>query len=203
LSYGGGEPYRFARLFAQAIADEHGVDSGSFARRLLFEPEAEPAMIRRFGGAIAAIARTAAFDGWKAESAHVPADPAETAVILGEVGTAYVERLLETDGPRVVVLDDVHWIDTSSVGFLKLIVRAAAARPLVVIATNRPGTVPAWATLPHVDRIDLAGLTAAELTRVPSDQVRFREAAESADEASSRRPRAVRGRGPLHLPSSG
>ena len=28
-SYGQAEPYRFARVFAQAVADEHAVDSGA------------------------------------------------------------------------------------------------------------------------------------------------------------------------------
>ena len=39
----------------------------------------DPATIRRYGGAIAAVARDAAFTGWEAEAADVPDDPAETA----------------------------------------------------------------------------------------------------------------------------
>ena len=166
VSYGRGEPYRFARVFAQAVADEHGTDSGSFARQLLFDEETDPATVRRYAGAIAAIARAASFSGWEAEADLVPDDPAETAAILGEVGIAYIERLLEMDGPRVVVLDDVHWIDTSSVGLLELIVSTAAARSLVLVATMRPGPLPAWADLPHVDRIDLAGLRAPETAQL-------------------------------------
>ena len=95
VSYGRGEPYRFARVFAQAVADEHGIDSGSFARQLLFDEDTDPATIRRYGGAIAAIARAASFSGWEAEADLVPDDPAETAAILGEVGIAYIERLLD------------------------------------------------------------------------------------------------------------
>lgn len=166
VSYGGAEPYRFARMLAQAVADEHGIDSGSFARQLLFEPGTDPALVSRYGGAIAAIARAAAFDGWEAEAADVPADPTETAAILGEVGTAYMQKLLEMDGPRVIVLDDVHWIDTSSVGFVELLVSAAAAWPLVVIATMRPGSDPSWAALPHVERIDLSGLVEPETAQL-------------------------------------
>ncbi|HEX6867834.1 MAG TPA: adenylate/guanylate cyclase domain-containing protein, partial [Candidatus Limnocylindrales bacterium] len=166
VSYGRGEPYRFARVFAQAVADEHGTDSGSFARQLLFHDKTDPATVRRYAGAIAAIARAASFSGWEAEADLVPDDPAETATILGEVGIAYIERLLAMDGPRVVVLDDVHWIDTSSVGLLELIVSTAAARSLVLIATMRPGPLPAWADLPHVDRIDLSGLRAPETAQL-------------------------------------
>ncbi len=136
--------------------------------------------VRRYGGAIAAIARAAAFSGWEAEAEHVPDDPTETAAILGEVGIAYVERLLANDGPRVVVLDDVHWIDTSSIGLLEQIVTAADDRPLVVVATMRPGPLPAWAALPHVERIDLTGLTAPETAQLATIVAR---AALDADDA--------------------
>ena len=79
VSYGRGEPYRFGRQFAQALADEHGVDSGSYARHLLFTPGTDEAALRRYGGAIAAVARDAAFSGWEAEAVNVPDDPVETA----------------------------------------------------------------------------------------------------------------------------
>jgi len=180
VSYGRGEPYRFARAFAQAVADEHGTDSGTFARQLLFGPDVDAATVRRWGGGVAAIARAAAFSGWEAEAADVPADPAETTAILSEVVVAYLERLLAADGPRVVVLDDVHWIDTSSVGFLDLLAAMAADRPLVIIATMRPGAAPAWATLPHVERIDLSGLDAPETAQLATIVAR---AALGADDA--------------------
>ncbi|MFL5674701.1 MAG: ATP-binding protein [Chloroflexota bacterium] len=180
VSYGRGEPYRFARSFAQAVADEHGIDSGSFARSLLFGQDADPETVRRLGGGVAAIARAAAFTGWEAEASDVPADPAETAAVLGEVGSTYLDRLLSVDGPRVIVLDDVHWIDTSSVGFLELLVPMAAERPLVVIATMRPGTPPSWAGMAHVERIDLTGLDAPQTARLATIVAR---AALGADEA--------------------
>ena len=69
-------------------------------------------------------------------------DPTEIAAALGEVGARYIDRLLIADGPRVVVIDDVHWIDPSSAGMVDLLVATAAVRPLVVIATMRPGAEP-------------------------------------------------------------
>ena len=59
-------------MFAQAVADEHGIDSGSYARALLFTPDLDEAVVRRYGGAIAAIARDAAFSGWEAEAPDTP-----------------------------------------------------------------------------------------------------------------------------------
>ncbi len=54
VSYGRGEPYRWTRLFAQVIADEHGVDSGSLVRRIRLHgrPAARdpPALRRRDRG---------------------------------------------------------------------------------------------------------------------------------------------------------
>ncbi len=162
VSYGRGEPYRFARLFAQVIADEHGVDSGSYARQLLFTPGTDEAALRRYGGAIAAVARDASFSGWEAEAANVPDDPVETAAILSEVAAEYVKRVLDTDGPRVVVLDDLQWLDASSTGMVELLIGMAAVRPLIVLATTRPGFVPSWAALDHVERMNLRGLAPAE-----------------------------------------
>lgn len=180
VSYGRGEPYRFARLFAQAVADEHGADSGAYARRLLFEPDQDEATVHRYGGAIATIARDAAFSGWEDEASNMPDDPAETSAILAEVATTYIERLVATDGPRVVILDDVHWVDPSSAGMVELLVGIAVVRPLVVLAAMRPGTLPSWAALPHVERIDLTGLAPSESARLATIVAR---AALDADDA--------------------
>ncbi len=166
VSYGRGEPYRFGRQFAQLLADEHGIDSGSYARKLLFTPGTDEAALRRYGGAIAAVARDAAFSGWEADAVNVPDDPLETATILTEVAAAYVQRMLETDGRRVVVLDDLHWLDTSSTGMVEQLVATAAVQPLVILATTRPGTVPSWAALDHVERIKLDGLAPAETAQL-------------------------------------
>jgi hypothetical protein len=56
VSYGSREPYRFGRAFAQAVADEHGTDSGSMTRRLLFTSDVRSERAMRWAGAIAAIA---------------------------------------------------------------------------------------------------------------------------------------------------
>lgn len=97
---------------------------------------------------------------------NIPDDPAETAAILAEVATSYLDRLMAADGRRVVVIDDVHWMDPSSTGIVELMIRAAANSPLVVLATMRPGAEPAWADLPHVERLTLGGLQLPETARL-------------------------------------
>ena len=133
-SYGQVEPYRFARMFAQAVADEHGIDSGAYARALLFTPDLDDAVVRQFGGAIAAIARDAAFSGWEAEAPDMPADATAVTATLIEVAGRYVDRLIETSGPRVVVVDDMHWLDASSGRDAR-----GARRAGLAAASRRPG----------------------------------------------------------------
>ena len=146
VSYGRHEPYRFVRQFAQAIADEHGVDSGTMTRQLLFTDDMDPATVRRFGGTIAAIARDASFTGWEAEASDMPNDPTEVAATLIDLADRYLERLLVETGPRVVVVDDLHWQDPSSAPMIDLLVDATRRFPLVVLAghaarpTCRPGS---------------------------------------------------------------
>jgi adenylate cyclase len=166
VSYARGEPYRWARQFAQAAADEHGVDSGSLVRRFLFGEEVPADIRRRYGGAIAAIARDAAFSGWEAESADMPSDPADVAATLVEVAAAYVDRLLDTTGPRVLVIDDLQWVDPSSAGMVDLVVQRTTDHPLLVLAASRPGALPDWVSLPAVQELDLVGLAEPETARL-------------------------------------
>jgi len=162
VSYGRNEPYGYVRQFAQVVADEHGVDSGTMTRRLLFTDDTDPATVRRFGGAIAAIARDASFTGWEAEAPDMPNDPAEVASTLLVLAGHYLERLLATAGPRVVVIDDLHWLDPSSAPIVELLVDASQRAPLVVLAGTRPGDVPGWVARREVTRIDLHGLDAPD-----------------------------------------
>jgi adenylate cyclase len=166
VSYARGEPYRWGRQFAQAIADEHGIDSGGLVRQFLFREGVAPDLTRRYGGAIAAIARDAAFSGWEAEAADMPADPVEVAATLVEVAEAYLDRLLETTGPRVIVIDDLHWLDSSSSGMVELLIARTSDRPLLVIAASRPGALPAWASSSDVQRLDLDGLAEPDTARL-------------------------------------
>lgn len=159
VSYGVSEPYRFARALAQTVADEHDIDSGSFVRRLLFTEDVDPADVRRWAGAAAAIAREADFSGWEAEADLVLTDPGEVSAAIRSLAQAYLERLLELDGPRVIVVDDLHWLDRSSDGVLEELVRVAGRGPLVVLIGTRPeGLTHECLDAPWVECITLGGL---------------------------------------------
>jgi adenylate cyclase len=163
VSYGAAEPYRFSRSLAQTLADEHGTDSGAFARRLLFTPDVDPDDQRRWSGAIAAMARDASFSGWEAEQELVPHDQADVASALRSLARAYLQRLLDLDGPRVIVVDDLHWLDPSSLGIFEEIVRMTGEGPLVLLVGSRPsGPADRILDRPEVLRIRLAGLDEGE-----------------------------------------
>ena len=168
-SYGTGEPYRFVRLFAQAVADEKGADSGSMARRLMFGEDLDPAAVRRIGGAIAAIAREADFGGWEEEASLAPTDPAEVAATILEAARRYTVRLAEVLGPRVIVVDDFHWTDRSSLPTIEQLVRLAPTLPFVVLVATRPGALPSWLDGPSVERLDLGGLTVGETAQLAAE----------------------------------
>lgn len=159
VSYGAAEPYRFARSLAQAVADEFGTDSGTMARRLLFTDDVDPADARLWAGGVAAIARDAAFSGWEAEAPLVPPDPGEVARAVRSVGVRYTERLLEVGGPRVIVVDDLHWLDPSSAGVFDELVSITDRLPLVLLVTSRPEAVQtAWLRGERARSITLLGL---------------------------------------------
>lgn len=162
VSYGAQEPYRFGRALAQAIADEHGTDSGALARRLLFTDDAPPERARLWAGAVAAIARDAAFSGWEEEAPLVPVEPAQVATAIRDMATRYMERLLEVSGPRAVFIDDLHWLDPSSAGMLDEIVRMTNSGPLLIVIGTRPGESHAPASIEALEHIQLEGLDEGE-----------------------------------------
>jgi class 3 adenylate cyclase len=185
VSYGSHEPYRFGRALAQRIADEQGTDSGSLTRRLLFTDDVEAGDSRVWAGAVAAIARDAAFSGWEAEESLAPADPAAVAAGMRALAIRYITRLIEVFGPRVIIIDDLHWLDPSSAGMVEELVRLSARLPYLLLLGTRPGSWPASAALDDLERIRLQGLDAAETRQLaatiagseiaPSDARRLHE----------------------------
>lgn len=79
-----------------------------------------------------------------------------------------------THGPVLVVLEDLQWLDAASADFLRFLLTRAATERIAVVATlrtdglaARPRTrrlVGELGRLEHVRRVDLAPLTAAEVS---------------------------------------
>ncbi len=139
---------------------------------MLFTPDLAPDVGRRYGGAIAAIARDAAFSGWEAEAPLAPTDQAALAATLIEVAGRYIDRIIETSGARVIVIDDLHWMDPSSAGLVEVLIERTARAPVVILAGMRPGQPPPWAAWPGVERLDLGGLAIPETAQLATQVAR-------------------------------
>ncbi|WP_448624191.1 ATP-binding protein [Geodermatophilus sp. URMC 64] len=97
------------------------------------------------------------------------ASPADRFRVFDDVSRAV--RAAADSGPLVVVLEDIHWADESSLLTLRHLASGLGDRPLLVVATFRdvgpagvlPGVLPDLYRSPAVERIELAGFDLAEV----------------------------------------
>ena len=73
--------------------------------------------------------------------------------------------------PVVLLLEDLHWIDSASEELLLRIVESEQALPLAVLHTRRPEYCPLWINRPGVVELRLAPLSSLETLRIA--QIRF------------------------------
>jgi class 3 adenylate cyclase/tetratricopeptide (TPR) repeat protein len=70
---------------------------------------------------------------------------------------AQVEALAARQ-PLVVIVEDLHWSDASTIEVLNLIFDQVPSLPILVVATFRPEFEPPWLRSPHVSLINLSRL---------------------------------------------
>ena len=77
---------------------------------------------------------------------------------------AVADVLLEAGDarPAVLVFEDVHWADPTTLELLERLVRELATEPVLVLVTVRPELVPAWASLSYAAVVTLDGLAAPD-----------------------------------------
>ena len=90
--------------------------------------------------------------------ASAPSLSRESLVVVGEAVLRLL-RALAGDRPSVLVLEDLHWADSETLGVLEYLVDNVGLEPLVVLVTLRDETAPALA-LAHELR-----------TRAPADVI--------------------------------
>jgi adenylate cyclase len=157
-------PYRGVRSMVDWLADERGIKAGVLGREMLFGGQLDPETASLIYGAVSILAKDSDMDllpeeGW---SPQVPAiDPADLMNGLRIATGVFIWRMV-ADQPRVVVVDDFHWLDPSSRALMDIMVQMCADLPLIVLAGARPPLLPDWAGLPNVDVIELGGLDEAE-----------------------------------------
>ena len=153
-------PYRAARSMVDWLADEKGVKAGVVGRQLLFGADLDEETVRQISGAVAVLARESEMlllpeEGW---SQHAPiSDPAELVAGLRLATDLWFTQMV-AEQPRVVVIDDFHWLDPSSRLLMDEMVRIAGELPLIVLTGTRPPMTPEWVSLAHVEVIELGGL---------------------------------------------
>jgi len=84
--------------------------------------------------------------------------------------------------PVLVLYEDVHWIDPSSLELLSLMIEGIAHLPVLVVATSRPEFRPPWAEEAHLTTLTLGRLdrleSASLIARVAGDKALSREVIE-------------------------
>jgi DNA-binding SARP family transcriptional activator len=65
--------------------------------------------------------------------------------------------------PAVLVFEDLHWADPTTLELLERLVRELATEPILVLVTLRPELVPAWASASYAAVVTLDHLGAPEL----------------------------------------
>ncbi len=75
-----------------------------------------------------------------------------------------VELLVRADAaqPKVIVVEDLHWSDPSTLEFLELLVARAAQAPVAILLSHRPEFVPMWSPPSYQNVIELARLSDAD-----------------------------------------
>ncbi len=77
----------------------------------------------------------------------------------------WLVALSERD-PLVLLVEDLHWCDPSSLELLGRVVGRIASERVLFVTTSRPEFVPAWATLDHVHNVSLDRVTELEATEL-------------------------------------
>jgi adenylate cyclase len=78
-----------------------------------------------------------------------------------------ISRLVPARRPAVIVLEDLHWADPTSLRFTAELVTLTAGRPLLILATTRPGAGPEVG-----DLATIAGVRTVELRPLPDAAAR-------------------------------
>ena len=70
---------------------------------------------------------------------------------------------LSSGGPVLVVFEDAHWIDPTSLELMNRVIRRVADLPVMIIVTHRPEFTPPWLDLGHVTMLKLNQLGRSEV----------------------------------------
>lgn len=77
--------------------------------------------------------------------------------VLGDVVAATSRR-----SPILMIFEDLHWVDPSTLGCLGLLVERVSSLPVVLVMSSRPEFEPPWGRRGHVTELGLSRLSRSE-----------------------------------------
>jgi class 3 adenylate cyclase len=80
--------------------------------------------------------------------------------------------------PLVLVAEDLHWLDPSSIEFLGSVLDQVATEPILILLTCRPDFEPPWGARSHLTPVPLSRLTRPQVVELVHGAARARELAE-------------------------
>jgi predicted ATPase/class 3 adenylate cyclase len=79
---------------------------------------------------------------------------------------AYLEGLAHRQGPVLMVLEDAHWIDPTTLELFELIIERILRLPALLVVTSRPEFEPPWTRHAHVTAITLDRLNHSQAAAI-------------------------------------
>jgi class 3 adenylate cyclase/predicted ATPase len=73
-----------------------------------------------------------------------------------------VMEAMAHEEPVLIVVEDVHWVDPSTLEFLTLLIDRLQSHRILLLITYRPGFTPPWQAFPHVTAFALNHLSRRE-----------------------------------------
>ena len=111
-------------------------------------------------------------------------------VLIGERTRALLSSLLEARSrasPTVLIIEDLHWVDSASEDLLGEIVGASDRFCALVLLNQRPEHQPKWLGRPHVSQLSLEPLPAGHLQRLVCSRLGIAELPETLARAVTER----------------
>ena len=71
--------------------------------------------------------------------------------------------LMESGRPPILVVEDLHWADASTLDFLKLLIDQTSSRPIFMLVTFRSEFRPPWPIRSHVSHLTLGRLSSGDV----------------------------------------
>jgi predicted ATPase/tRNA A37 threonylcarbamoyladenosine biosynthesis protein TsaE len=80
--------------------------------------------------------------------------------------TVTLIRELAEDKPLLFIVEDLHWVDPSTLEVVEILMHQAPTIPLLVLLTHRPSLQRTWPSQPHVTSLTLTPLAQQHITQI-------------------------------------